>query len=383
MKKISKYPDVSVIVVNHDGKHLLEECFSSLSKLDYPRKKLQMIMVDNCSADGSSRFIKKKFPQAIVLENRVNNYCRANNLGIERSGGDYVAVLNNDTRVDRYWLKGLTNIAAKDDRIGAVGSKILFSDEKIQSAGHEEFPYYYYGDKGLLEEDMGQYDDIQEVSSISNCSALYKRKALDDIGLFDEDFNMYMEDVDCAFRLKKNNWKIFYAPASKVYHKLHGSALSPKDRVFYIERNRLLFIAKYFPENLKANFSGHGEISRLDPDLFNKLLLSVYNKLAKHHGNDKASRIFFNLNDEVNKTYNYGRHVLQVEKDNNLKTELAQLRKLDEEARARDNNIKALRDTLAEKDSLLKELSIKLPISEDTIRKLHEEVRARDNHIKS
>src|SRR3990167_1351375 len=140
MKKILSNPDVSVIVVNNNGKKYLEKCFSSLRQIDYKKEKLQVIMVDNCSTDDSDSYVKKRFPFVKVLHNDINNYAKANNIGIKFSESKFVALLNNDTYVDKNWLEELLNVMKKEDHIGCAGSKVLFPDGRIQSAGHYEFP---------------------------------------------------------------------------------------------------------------------------------------------------------------------------------------------------------------------------------------------------
>jgi hypothetical protein len=131
-------PSVSIIVVNYNGKRFLEECFDSIFSLSYPKEKLEVILVDNGSTDGSLDLVKDKYPNVLIIQNTVNNYCKANNLGIASSKGKYVALLNNDVKVEKNWLIELIKIMERDERIGAVMGKVLFPDGKIQSTGHYE-----------------------------------------------------------------------------------------------------------------------------------------------------------------------------------------------------------------------------------------------------
>ena len=98
-----KFPSVSVIVVNFNGKKYLKDCFKSLFNLSYPKEKLEVIMVDNGSEDGSIEYVKRYCPKVKILKNDINNYCRANNLGIKKSKGAYVALINMDTKVTKDW----------------------------------------------------------------------------------------------------------------------------------------------------------------------------------------------------------------------------------------------------------------------------------------
>ena len=411
-----RLPFISIITVNYNGRHLLKECFDSLLAVDYPRDRLEIFMVDNYSQDNSVIYARKYYPQIKIIESGDNNYCKANNLGIVKSKGEYVAILNNDTCVDKNWLNELVRVIDKNPKVGAVGSKILLMDGRIQSAGHVQFPYYYWGDRGFFEEDKQQYNRIQEVPSVSNCSVLYRRKALKEAGLFDEDFVMYMEDVDMAFRLKQKKWKVFYVPNSVVYHKLHGSKQSTEKQKFYVERNRLLFIAKYLPEKLPEVLFGHGEIIRLKHSEFQYLLALVFNKLVKHHGIKEAVGIFARLNDTIQKIDDYEQHCRHVEtegliinikkelesKDKDIKTQAAELTaKLQQindfrlkigvleerinnqakELESKDAENKSLKEEVKNKDTLINELLSKIRMIEEQINTLNDIIVAKDKEI--
>jgi len=123
-------PLISIITVNFNGKRFLNNLFNSILNLNYPPEKVQIIMVDNNSTDGSVEFIKKKFPQVEVIAlNENKGYAGGNNEGFDRSNGRYVALINNDCVVDENWLCEMLSIfkqSADDSKIGAVGSKVLF-----------------------------------------------------------------------------------------------------------------------------------------------------------------------------------------------------------------------------------------------------------------
>ena len=291
--KEESVPKVSIIVPHYKGRRLIIECLSSLQKLNYPKEQLEIKIVDNCSSDGSLRGVGREFPRVSILKNKENNYCKANNIGFEHSTGQYIGFLNNDTVADKNWLMGLVKVMEQDKKIGCAGGKILLPDGRIQSAGHVEFPGHYWGDRGFREPDLGQYNIPEEIESLSGSALLFRRDCLKDVGEFDEDFVMYLEDIDIFFRCRKQGWKICYVPESIVYHKLHGTADEKQVR-FYIERNRLLLIAKHFPDELGKALEGgkhllsQEELFRVLPDMFLKLL--------KEHGekvNDKQIRTFF------------------------------------------------------------------------------------------
>ena len=130
-------PRVSIVIVNWNGLEFLNACLNSLNNLNYPKSKLEIILVDNNSIDGSVKFVKENFPQVRTIKLEGNNYCKSNNVGIKAAKGKYVALLNNDTIVDKNWLIELVKVIEKDKKIGGVGGKILFMDGKINSAGQK------------------------------------------------------------------------------------------------------------------------------------------------------------------------------------------------------------------------------------------------------
>ena len=123
-------PLISIITVNWNGKKYLAQLFSSLEKLNYPHNRLQVIMIDNASTDGSVAYVKKKFPYVeigVLKENR--GYAEGNNEGFRRARGNYIALINNDCIADPDWLIEMLSIFRKssvDARIGAVGPKVVF-----------------------------------------------------------------------------------------------------------------------------------------------------------------------------------------------------------------------------------------------------------------
>ncbi|MCM8792020.1 MAG: glycosyltransferase family 2 protein [Candidatus Omnitrophica bacterium] len=243
-------PRVSFIIVNYNGKKFLRHCLSSIFNLDYPVDKLEVILVDNGSCDGSIDFIKTRYPKVKFILNPINNYCFANNLAIRDTSTEYVALVNNDVILDRNWLNAVLTVMIEDNCIGAVTGKVLLYNKRINSAGHNQLDNFYWQDRGFWERDKGIYENIEEINGLSHCACFYRVSAILDVGYLDESFNMYLEDVDMSIRLKKNGWKIYYAPEAICYHYLHGSASKRKRQYFY-ERNRLFLVAKHYPSQLK------------------------------------------------------------------------------------------------------------------------------------
>lgn len=282
-------PFVSIITVNYNGARYLKSCIEALRNLDYPDNRVEIIMVDNCSTDESISFVKNNFPEVTILKNDVNNYARANNLGINNSKGEFIAFVNNDVRVDREWLSELVKTMRTDRRTGAAGGKLFLNDHKIQSTGHEEYPDYYWGDRGFKQKDTGQYDSGEEVLSLCGAAILFRKDCLKEAGLFDEDFIMYLEDVDMCMRCAKKKWKIMYAPRALAYHDFRGTS-SPEIVMYFSERNRLLLLAKHYPDKLGDALYGKGYFSGYDTvkqkNIFD-LLPAVFSKIIEY--NDKEN----------------------------------------------------------------------------------------------
>jgi len=299
------FPLVSIIVVNYNGRRFLKDCFSSLLNLNYPKNKLEIIMVDNGSQDGSVTYVRRYFPKVKIIKNKKNNYAQANNLGILRSKGEFIALVNNDTKADKDWLISLVCLAKKDKRIGAVGSKILLPDGRIQSFGHQQYPNYFWGDRGHGDSpDLPEYNVVTEVESLCGAAVLFRRNCLKEIGLLDEDFNMFMEDVDIGFRCRKKGWRLLVCPESIIYHKYHGTISQVGGASYWIRRNRLLFLAKHWPEKLigmlrqDGNKLNYGVIY----DIFN-VLEPILVKILKGYGEEKFILFSQKILEAIKKLY--------------------------------------------------------------------------------
>lgn len=242
-------PLVSVIIVNWNGKQLLKECLESLRIQSF--KDFEIIVVDNGSSDGSGEFIKVFWPEVRLVELTSNRgFAGGNNAGISIAKGKYLALLNNDTKVDKDWLKNLIEIAEKTPHAGMFASKILsyYKPDIIDNVGLIIYRDCLARGKGRLETDRGQHNALTEALMPSGCAALYKKEMIDEIGVFDEEFFAYADDVDIGLRGRFAGWHCLYVPQAKVYHKYSSSteAYSPM-KAFLVERNRIWVMLKYLP----------------------------------------------------------------------------------------------------------------------------------------
>jgi GT2 family glycosyltransferase len=242
-------PLISVIIPNLDGITYLPQCLSSLRKQTFDD--FEIIVVDNGSVDGSAEFIKREFPFVRLIALSENSgFAGGCNIGIKASSGNYVALLNNDTEVDPHWLEELFKAAEKDSKTGMVASKILLNENtrEIDSVGMLIHPDGIGRQRGRGEIDIGQFDNDDEVLYPSGCAALYKKKMLDEIGLFDEDFFAYCEDTDLGLRGIWAGWRAVLAPMAIVYHKYSASAGKYSAfKAMHVERNRMWVAVKNFP----------------------------------------------------------------------------------------------------------------------------------------
>jgi len=179
---------ISIIVLNWNGKVYLKECLESLAAQTY--KNFEVIFVDNGSIDGSIEYVKNNFPEVKILTLIKNTgFCKGNNEGIKISNGEYVALLNNDTKTDPYWLEELHKAILKYPSVGFYASKIIFySDrEKIDAVG-DGYSFCGAGFKRGHFEHKDKYNKEEKVFGSCAGAAIYKKSMLNDIGLLDEDF---------------------------------------------------------------------------------------------------------------------------------------------------------------------------------------------------
>lgn len=248
-----KHPKVSVVIVNWNGREVLRECLAAVCAQCYPN--FHVIVVDNGSTDGSVACVREQFPEVEVLELGDNRgFAGGNNAGIQKALADaeveYVALLNNDATAADCWLKELVNQAEKNARAGMVASKLLYADGRntINSVGTTILKDGFATHLGGKEVDRGQYDNVEQVFAPCAAAALYRRAMLEEVGLFDEDFFAYCEDVDLAWRARLMGWDCVLSPKALVYHVRSVTSRGYSEfKLFQIERNRLWVLVKNYP----------------------------------------------------------------------------------------------------------------------------------------
>lgn len=243
-------PLLSIIIPHYNGCHHLTTCFNALRAQTYCC--LEIILADNGSTDDSIALTRRDFPEVKILElGRNLGLTGAINRAIEQAHGEIIVPLNNDTEVAPGWAQALVDALNAHPEAGIVASKMLLFDQRdtLHSAGDgfgvDGIPI----NRGVWQKDTGQFD--RDVYIFGGCGGAlaYRRAMLAEIGLFDEDLFMYLEDVDLNWRAQLAGYRVVFAPQAVVYHKLSatgGGVIAS----FYTGRNTLFILAKDLPGSI-------------------------------------------------------------------------------------------------------------------------------------
>jgi GT2 family glycosyltransferase len=249
-------PLVSAIVLNWNGRDDLIECLESLTKVNYPN--LEVIVVDNASTDGSVDAMRSKFDVTIV-ENKQNlGFGGGCNSGLAIASGEYLLFMNNDVIADEEFLTELVNVAESNPKIGIAGPKVYnyYRKNELSSTGGEiSLAKGVMREFGAYEEDHGQYDKIRNVDFVTGCVMLVRKSLIDAIGTFDQQYFIYLDDVDFCMRASRAGFVTMYVPSSKIWHKVSATFgyVSPLS-FYYSLRNRIIFEKKFASDVQKLIF---------------------------------------------------------------------------------------------------------------------------------
>ncbi|OGX06896.1 MAG: hypothetical protein A3G87_00620 [Omnitrophica bacterium RIFCSPLOWO2_12_FULL_50_11] len=248
-------PFVSIIVLNFDGKEWLKECLASLEKLHYPKDRYEVIMGDNGSTDGSGEYVAQNFSWVRIFRFRKNyGFCKANNLCARGAKGDYLVFLNNDTFVEKDWLRFLVEEARSGPNILSCASKMFFPQYKrghlVQTAGGVIVPSGCGLYEGWMEEDSEAYNVPRDTGFGCAAGVLIERQFFLETGGFDEYYFYSGEEADLGFRVWAYGYKVRYVPTAVMYHFMgrtgfRGKGVTPTIE-YLILRNSLYFILKNF-----------------------------------------------------------------------------------------------------------------------------------------
>jgi hypothetical protein len=254
--------DLSISIVNHNNKECLAACLESIY-IHAPDLRFEVIVVDNGSSDGSTEFVRQAFPLATVIENSENRgFVRANNQGIRASQGRYVLSLNNDAIIRDGTLGGLVQFMNEHPDVGVCGPKVLNQDGSFQYQCRRSFPtissslFYFLKLHRLFpaSERFGRYlmthrdcDEGGQVDSVSGCCLMVRREVIEKVGVLDENFVMYGDDLDWCYRIKQAGWKVWYVPDVQIVH-LGGqsSRRLPGKCIVWFYRAMVIFYRKHY-----------------------------------------------------------------------------------------------------------------------------------------
>jgi hypothetical protein len=216
-------PELSVILVNFNDKAHLGDCLSSLEK-GISGLAAEVILVDNNSQDGSLELVRTSFPRVRLIQNAENiGYAKANNIGIKASRGDFILFLNTDTVVPPEALPSLLTLMRGKPELGAIGPALVHENKRFQvSFGRKVSFFAEILQKFILnpyyKKALNHSSKPREVGWLSGACLFAGRPALEDAGLFDENFFLYFEDIDLCVRMREKGWRLVFFPGVKVIH---------------------------------------------------------------------------------------------------------------------------------------------------------------------
>lgn len=262
--KIVKF---SIIIANFNGEKYLTDCLSSLVKTNYPN--YEVIIVEDGSTDRSLAIVEsynKKFNFKVIRNEKNLGLVKSRNKAVKQAKGEVLIFLDNDTKVDKNWLKGLAEIFSSDPTVGAAQCKIFDFNKQdtIQQIGMKLIPYTGFGTTlGRGQKDRGQFGDSIEIISLGAALAV-KKEVVKMIKGFDQKLFHYTDDLDFSWRVWIVGYRVVLAPNAKIYH--HIKIHNPNYKLYYhlsknslrmiIKNYELINVIKFLPCSLIFNISG-------------------------------------------------------------------------------------------------------------------------------
>ncbi len=250
-------PDLSVVIVNWNVRDLLRACLRSLEGAGCA---VEIIVVDNGSSDGSVEMVRAEFPHVHLIPNAENRgFTVANNQGIEVASGRYVLLLNPDTEVVGDALTTMVEFADANPDVGVVGPQLLNPDGSVQSS-RRRFPTLATGffESTWLQpytprRVLTRYyvldrpdDRMQDVDWVTGAALMARREAIEEVGLLDEGFFMYSEELDWCRRFRAAGWRVVYLPAARiVHHEGKSSEQAIPARHIHFQTSKVRYFRKY------------------------------------------------------------------------------------------------------------------------------------------
>jgi GT2 family glycosyltransferase len=243
-------PFFSVVVPTYNGLRHMAGVLGALQQQAF--SDYEVIVVDDASSDATAQWVTENYPWVRLIVNRRNiGFAASCNTGAAAARGRYVVLLNNDTEPESTWLAELARTIAAHPDAAVVASKLLLYDRRdtLHTTGDVLGPDGIPHNRGVWEQDSGQYDAAVDIFSGCGGASAYRKDVWQALGGFDEDFWMYLEDVDLGFRARLLGCEAIFAPGARVYHRLSqsgGDTLAS----YYVGRNTIWLIAKNMPRSL-------------------------------------------------------------------------------------------------------------------------------------
>jgi hypothetical protein len=253
--------DLTIIIVNWNTKLFLQKCLQSL-KNNKTLHSSEIIVVDNASTDGSQDMVTKYYSDILFIRNKENiGFAKANNAGMQQSSGRYIALLNSDIEVIDGCLDLMIDYMDMYLSIGILGPKILWPDKTLQITCRE-FPnllnnlfpavglskIFRYS-KAFSGEHMFYFshDRVRRVNALVGCFLMVRKKAIDQVGLLDEQFFIYSEEIDWCSRFWSAGWEVvFYPVAEAIHHGRGGSSNEPTRFAIEQRKSELKYWKKHY-----------------------------------------------------------------------------------------------------------------------------------------
>ena len=239
-------PDLSVSIVNTNSRELLLACLESLAGTAP-----EVVVLDNASEDGSAEAVRERFPDVrLIAQSHRAGFGANHNTVIRATTGRYVYVLNEDTTAGDWGFEALTTYLDAHPRVAALGPRLVYPDGRLQDSAWR-FPTPLVSMLGLvslgrLGVTQSRGDAPRAVDWVMGAAVVLRREALDEVGLFDEGFFLYSEEVDLQTRLRRAGWEVHYFPlVSVVHHESQFSADIPERRINEMWRSRHRYWQKH------------------------------------------------------------------------------------------------------------------------------------------
>lgn len=245
---LNNEPKISIVIPTKNNKNLLSKCIRSL-EYNTNYKNFEIIIVDNDSQDDETKLYLSSLPYIILNYNDKFNFSKINNLAVSKSSGEYILFLNDDTEaLAPNWLHEMVSVCQQKD-VGVVGAKLLYNDNSIQHVGmvflkNGFFFHPFHKKPSKSNEEFNLINTLRECSSVTGACLLTKREIFENIGGFDEIFDVYYGDSDLCFKIRKSGYSVIFTPYAILRHD-GSSTIKEQSKIFIPVENFCDFISKW------------------------------------------------------------------------------------------------------------------------------------------